>query len=535
METSKKTEEEDQQLHPIIPTKKSVATSYQELIISSIGEIGRWQYFIIFTIMLPKFLICWSMVSVSFTLGKTEWWKVTTGIDPKTNVSTTIRLFKDCSPLGENDTIVYGNTNTITSEFGLICDKAAIPTLIKTMQMVGLVIGSAINGQLGDWIGRRKCIIGSFLLNISAIFIESFSTSWQMVVVLRFLVGLGMGGYQAITTVYALEFVGTSWRTIIGSFPYWGFGTISLGGLYYVAPYWRNMYLVTGLVGLPFLILMLFTTESVRWLLIHGKTDEAITSINKIAKFNKRRKPDVSQFEEAAKREESEMKLNAMKYNYATLFRMKSTRMKTVLFGFCWLTLGFSYYVFIFGVTLLSGHPALNMALTGLGNTLISVLVWGLNKKFGRRRATMVGYMATVTFSLLFVIFRLATVSMGSVMTGLAIASVWCFSITWPSIAIFTVEIFPTTVRSSAYGFVSIMARIGGVVAAQSDFIYAVAIYFPYLIVGVLCIICTIGVFQLPETINEDLQDILHSESDGVSTDESSASEQYEEDTKNNE
>ena len=51
------------------------------------------------------------------------------------------------------------------------------------------------------------------------------------------------------------------------------------------------------------------------------------------------------------------------------------------------------------------------------------------------------------------------------------------------------------------------MGRIGGVIAAQADFIYAVAIYFPYLIVGVLCIICTIGVFQLPDTIDKDLED----------------------------
>ena len=56
------------------------------------------------------------------------------------------------------------------------------------------------------------------------------------------------------------------------------------------------------------------------------------------------------------------------------------------------------------------------------------------------------------------------------------------------------------------------MSRIGGVIAAQSDFIYDVAIYFPYLIVGVLCIICTIGVFQLPDTIDKDLEDFLHYE-----------------------
>ena len=79
-----------------------------------------------------------------------------------------------------------------------------------------------------------------------------------------------------------------------------------------------------------------FTTESVRWLLIHGKTDEAIKSINKIAKFNGLPKPDSSKFHEIAVMEESELKSNATKYNYATLFRMKSVRMKTILFGFCW-------------------------------------------------------------------------------------------------------------------------------------------------------------------------------------------------------
>ena len=84
-----------------------------------------------------------------------------------------------------------------------------------------------------------------------------------------------------------------------------------------------------------FVSLFSFTTESVRWLLVHGKTEEAIKSINKIAKFNKLSVPNTAEFEEVAKKEESEMKSNALKYNYATLFRMKSTRMNALLFGFC--------------------------------------------------------------------------------------------------------------------------------------------------------------------------------------------------------
>ena len=85
MATSKKPEDKVE-LHPIAddPSNKHPSTtSYQERIVSSIGEMGRWQYFLSFTVLLPKFLICWSMVSVSFTLGKTDWWKETVAVDPK--------------------------------------------------------------------------------------------------------------------------------------------------------------------------------------------------------------------------------------------------------------------------------------------------------------------------------------------------------------------------------------------------------------------------------------------------------------------
>ncbi|XP_066934022.1 organic anion transporter 3-like isoform X1 [Clytia hemisphaerica] len=496
-------DDKEQNAHP----PSSTPISYQDLVVSSIGKVGRWQFFLIFSILVPKVFIGWSIVAVTFSFGKTDWWKVTTKINPITNVSQTVRLFKDCSPLGVNDTIEWGNTNTIIYEFGLICDKAAIPTLIKTAQMVGMVIGAAVNGQLGDWFGRRKCILGSVVITSIFIFVESFSNGWQMMLACRFIVGAGIGAYQVLNLIYTLEFMGTSWRTIVGIFPYWTTGNVILGALYYVVPYWKDMYLTTGGCFLPFVILMFFTTESVRWLLIHGKTDEAIKSINKIAKFNKRPKPDVSLFEEAAKREESEMKSNAMKYNYATLFRMKPTRMKTIFFGFCWLTMGFSYYVFIFGLTLLDGSPGLNMMLTGLGSALTKFVVWIVNKKFGRRKSSIIFFVASVIFALLFTILHVAEVMVGSVLTALAIFSVLGVTCVWDSVMMFSIESYPTVIRSSAYGFVSIMSRIGGVIAAQADFIYAVAIYFPYLIVGVLCTICAIGVFQLTDTIDLALDD----------------------------
>ena len=64
-------------------------------------------------------------------------------------------------------------------------------------------------------------------------------------------------GYGVLGNIYVLEFVGTSWRTIVGCFPFWGISTILLGGFYYLVPYWRNMYLISGLLGVPFIILMM--------------------------------------------------------------------------------------------------------------------------------------------------------------------------------------------------------------------------------------------------------------------------------------
>ena len=63
----------------------SPTISYQDLIVSSIGKIGRWQFFAIFAILVPKMFFAWSVIAVTFSLGKTDWWKVTTLVDPISN------------------------------------------------------------------------------------------------------------------------------------------------------------------------------------------------------------------------------------------------------------------------------------------------------------------------------------------------------------------------------------------------------------------------------------------------------------------
>ena len=71
--------------------------------------------------------------------------------------------------------------------------------------------------------------------------------------------------------------------------------------------------------------------------------------------------------------------------------------------------------------------------------------------------------------------------------------------------------------RSSAYGFVSIWGRIGGIVAPQSAALYDIAMHLPYTVNGILGSLCALGVLLLHDTYSKDLQDKMDDdENEGV-------------------
>ena len=43
-------------------------------------------------------------------------------------------------------------------QFCLICDKSYVSDLITTLQMVGLVLGATISGQIADIYGEIMCV-----------------------------------------------------------------------------------------------------------------------------------------------------------------------------------------------------------------------------------------------------------------------------------------------------------------------------------------------------------------------------------------
>ena len=100
--------------------------------------------------------------------------------------------------------------------------------------------------------------------------------------------------YGTVMYCWMMELLAGRWKTFFGCVPHlnfalWGLGTALAA---YLVPDWHRMEL---LFSLP--LVVLFSTywmlpESPRWLLTHGRTDEAEKILHTIADYNGKPIPD---------------------------------------------------------------------------------------------------------------------------------------------------------------------------------------------------------------------------------------------------
>ena len=152
--------------------------------------------------------------------------------------------------------------------------------------LAGAVLGALFFGWLTDVLGRKRLFfitLGVYLIFTAG---TAFSTSFEVYAALRFLTGAGIGGEYAAINSAIQELVPPRYRgrtdlAINGSF--WvGAALGSLGSSVLLAPGllppdlgWRCAFGIGALIGLVVLVFRTALPESPRWLLLHGRADEA--------------------------------------------------------------------------------------------------------------------------------------------------------------------------------------------------------------------------------------------------------------------
>ncbi|XP_043826833.1 solute carrier family 22 member 8 isoform X5 [Dromiciops gliroides] len=215
-------------------------------------------------------------------------------------------------------------TSTIVTEWDLVCDFRQLKEMAQSVYMAGILIGGIVFGSLSDRFGRKPILTLSYLLLAISGTCAAFSPNLLTYTIFRFLAGCSLSGITLSTVILCVEWVPTHVRAIqstITGYCY-TFGQFILPGLAYSVTEWRWLQFV---VSIPFYVFFLsswWVAESVRWLVLSGKSPRALKELQRVAAFNGRKEEgDKLSLEELKLNLHKEISLGKSSYSVITLFQ----------------------------------------------------------------------------------------------------------------------------------------------------------------------------------------------------------------------
>jgi MFS family permease len=150
----------------------------------------------------------------------------------------------------------------------------------------GAVLGALVFGRLADRLGRKRMFLATLAVYLFATVLTAFSFDFASFAFCRFLTGFGIGGEYAAINSAIDELIparvrGTVDLAINGSF--WigaamgaGLSILLLDPRWIGAELgWRIAFALGAILGIAILIVRRHVPESPRWLLTHGRAEEA--------------------------------------------------------------------------------------------------------------------------------------------------------------------------------------------------------------------------------------------------------------------
>ena len=158
--------------------------------------------------------------------------------------------------------------------------------LTASAYLAGAVVGALFFGWLTDRLGRKKLFTVTVLIYLVATIASGFAWNFWSFALFRFVTGMGIGGEYAAVNATIQELIPARKRgftdlVINGSF-WLGAALGALGAVVALDPAvidpelgWRVAFIIGGVIGIFVLFLRRFIPESPRWLMTHGRPEEA--------------------------------------------------------------------------------------------------------------------------------------------------------------------------------------------------------------------------------------------------------------------
>lgn len=182
---------------------------------------------------------------------------------------------------GFDTAVIAGTTHSLTLTYGLSPRQLG---LTVAMALIGTIIGAMSAGIPGQrWGGRETLRVLAIFYVLSALGC-AFAANWHMLLVSRFIGGLGIGGSSVLGPVYIAELaparirgrlVGLFQINIVLGILLAYFSNYMIGGLGLGPNEWRWEFGVAALPAVLFLVMLFGIPPSSRWLVTQGRVEEA--------------------------------------------------------------------------------------------------------------------------------------------------------------------------------------------------------------------------------------------------------------------
>ncbi|KAF0288151.1 Organic cation transporter-like protein [Amphibalanus amphitrite] len=450
-----------------------------------------------------------SLPTVAPTIGDPRYQSCSMYVDPANHSWGT----KDC--IYGYEFHVEGLEWTVVSEWGLVCDRKYLVSIITTLYFVGVMVGGLVFGALADRFGRQPmmllCLYVQLILGAGLFFVRRLI----IFIAVRVLQGFFVQGLQTTTYSMVMELFPPHHRTLAGvaAEVFWAIGLILLAVCCYFVQHWRHVQLAISIPTLVTLLYIWLIPESLRWLISRGRSRRARVVAERIAYYNGLRlSPELLlQLEKLCS---SVGAHSAKGVDITDLFRTPAIRRNSFVLFIAWFTISLAYYGISLNIADLSGNRFFNFMLGG-ALELVAFLLTYVSLRAVGRRACLVSYLflsgalliGTVATEKL---LHTELISVPTLVTSLALlgkaAVVSCFC----AVFLVTSEAFPTVIRSLAMGACVCWARAGSLVAPQvlrlADISYS---WMPFLVFGCLALLCGFLGLLLPETGRRALPDTI--------------------------
>ncbi len=333
--------------------------------------------------------------------------------------------------------------------------------LLPLAGIAGTVIGSLVWGGLGDRIGRRAAILLAGVLFIATAICGTMP-SYQLNLVMCFLMGVGVGGMLPITFALIAETIPARHRgwlmVLIGGDVAGAYVITSWLSTTLVPDYgWRVLWLIGAPTGLLLIVLNRWIPESPRFLLAQGRAREADAVMRRYgAEIVADCEGDVSVERQA-------------KGRYGQLFGRPLLPVTTVavLLGLAVGLVFFGFQLWIpsnlqeLGFTEVTANRIVrDSALIGFPLNFVVALLYG----FWSAKKTIF-LLAALTAAALagFVIAGDQVADDRALLYALLVVPIWGISSVVAVLAAYSAEVYPTRVRSRGTGLATGASKAGGV------------------------------------------------------------------------